>query len=126
MSKLREAVELDKQNFKNKKPAIEKLKLLPIINKFLSNIYYQEIFLDSDGLELLQEWVKKNKDGTYPLFNQLNEMLDILASMNISIYNLKNCSIGGNIMEISKNLITSKTLQKKATDLVNKWSRIDY
>ena len=50
ISKLREAIEVDKNNKKNKKPCLEKLKILPKIRTFLSSDDNQKIFLHEDGL----------------------------------------------------------------------------
>jgi hypothetical protein len=121
---MREAVELDKQYFDLKKPSLEKLKLLPAIHKFLANIYFQKLFLQQNGLELLQEWIRKNPDGTYPALNQITQIIDLLSGLQISLHYLKNCQIGGYVMDLSKNMKDSKTIQKKAKDLVEKWSRI--
>jgi transcription factor SPN1 len=124
MAKMREAIELDNQSFEDNKPALEKLKLLPQIEKFLGNIYFQRTFLQSEGLALLQEWIKKCPDGTFPPLNQISSMLDIISNLSLSLPYLRSCQIGGHIMEISKNHKISKPIQKKARDIVEKWSRI--
>lgn len=124
LAKLREAIELDKQSLANKRPALEKLKLLPQISKFLSNTYYQKLFLQYQGLELLQEWIKRNRDGTFPALNQISQMLDLLNNLSLSLSHLKSCQIGGYVMELSKSTKVSKQIQNKAKDLVEKWSRI--
>jgi len=121
---LREAIEIDKLNFNNKKPAFEKLKLLPKIQNFLANASHQRLFIQFGGLELLQEWIKKNRDGTYPAFNQITQILEILSSMSLTLGGLKSCQIGGYVMELSKNMKESKNIQNKARELVEKWSRI--
>jgi transcription factor SPN1 len=124
MAKLREAVEVDKQNLLKKKPALEKLKLLPLIQKFMANFLYQKTFLNEGGLELIQDFIKKNKDGTYPALNQITTILDILSNLQITLQHLQNCQIGGYVMDISKNFHHSKAIQKKASEIVEKWSRI--
>jgi transcription factor SPN1 len=124
MGKLREAVEIDRQNFEKKKPALEKFKLVNTIDKFLSNYYHQKAFLNENGLEILQEWIKRNPDKTYPALNQISLILDILTNLNVNLHHLKNCYIGGYVMDISKNMTISKSIQKKARDLIEKWSRI--
>jgi len=124
MAKMREAIELDNQSFEDNKPALEKLKLLPQIEKFLGNIYFQRTFLQSEGLALLQEWIQKCPDDTFAPLNQISSMLDIISNLSLSLPYLRSCQIGGHIMEISKNPKMSKPLQKKARDIVEKWSRI--
>jgi transcription factor SPN1 len=124
MGKLREAVEEDKKCSSKKLPAINKLKLITTIEKFLSNTFYQKLFLNMGGLDILKEWLKKNRDGTYPIINQITKMLDVLSNLQIGAEHLKHSDIGGYIMELSKNMKDSKPIQKKANDIVSKWSRI--
>ena len=127
IAKLRECASVDKANQKQRKPALERLKFLPKIEKFLANIYYQREFLDTDGLVILQEWLKKNLDGTYPALNQLSTILDILNNMtSITVEHLKKCQIGGYVRDLSKNMKYSKNIIKKANDLIQKWSRLVY
>lgn len=123
IAKLREAIELDKRNMVRNQPAFEKLKLVSFIQKFLSNYFYQKIFLEYNGLELLQDWIKKNKDGSYPVYNQITTILDVLASLSISVTNLRNCIIGSYVMDL-KQIKDSKVIQKKAHEIIEKWSRI--
>ncbi len=108
---------------KRKKPALEKLKLISYIQKFLSNFHYQKLFLEFQGLEILQEWIKRNIDGSYPVFNQINIILDVLFQLPVTVTNLRNCSIGSYVMDL-KNLKESKQIKKKASEIVEKWSRI--
>jgi transcription factor SPN1 len=126
MATLREGIEEDRRNFNKNLPALNKLKLVDPIEKFLSNAHYQEVFLGMGGLDILQEFIKKNPDGTYPVFNQINKTLEILNKINISDNHLENSHIGAHLMNISKNLKESKQIQKKASDLIEKWTRIVY
>lgn len=122
-AKLREAIEIDKTNLQRNQPAIEKLKLVSIIQKFLSNYHFQKIFLECQGLEILQEWIKKNRDGSYPVFNQISVVLQVLDQLPVSVTNLRNCAIGSYVMDL-KEIKESKPIQKKASELIEKWSRI--
>lgn len=122
-AKLREAIEIDRSNLERNRPAFEKLKLLTVIQKFLSNYHYQKIFLECQGLEILQEWIKKNRDGSYPVFNQINIILEVLDQLPVSVTNLRNCAIGSYVMDL-KEIKESKQIQKKASEIIEKWSRI--
>jgi len=122
-AKMREAIEIDKTNMQRNQPAIEKLKLVNIIQKFLSNYHYQKVFLECLGMEILQEWIKRNRDGSYPVFNQISVILDVLDQLPVSVTNLRNCAIGSYVMDL-KEIKESKSMQKKASELIEKWSRI--
>jgi len=127
ISKLREAIEEDKKNKKNKKPCLEKLKILPKIRTFLSSDDNQKIFLHEDGLELLEEFIKKNSDGSYPPLNQISLILEVLFNLKyINTKILNSCHIGGYVFELSKNESIKKEIRSKALNLFEKWSRIIY
>ena len=127
ISKLREAIEVDKNNRKNKKPCLEKLKILPKIRTFLSSDDNQKIFLHEDGLELLEEFIKKNSDGSYPPLNQISLILEVLYNLKyINTKILNSCHIGGYVFELSKNESLKKEIRNKALNLFEKWSRIIY
>ena len=127
ISKLRECVEEDKQLQRENKPSLEKLKFLPKIRTFLANIHYQREFLDQDGLEVLQNWLKRNRDGTYPPLNQLSTILEVLFNLtSIETDHLQRCNIGGYVMEISNSKSISSNIKKKASELIKKWARIIY
>ena len=123
LANLREAVLLDDRSIKENLPALHKLKMVKKIENFLYNYNYQRYFLEFNGLEILQEWIKKNRDGTYPVFNQINNILDILSNLNVTITNLRNCNIGAYVMELKQGNI-SKQITKKANEIVERWSRI--
>jgi hypothetical protein len=123
LSLMREAILLDEISLKERKPALNKLKMVKKIENFLYNYNYQKFFLEFNGLEVLQEWIKRNKDGTFPVFNQINSILDCLNNLNISITNLRNSNIGAYVLELKQSNI-SKQITKKTTDIIEKWSRI--
>ena len=127
ISKLRECVEEDKQLQRENKPSLEKLKFLPKIRTFLANIHYQREFLEQDGLEVLQNWLKRNRDGTYPPLNQILTILEVLFNLsNIETDHLQRCNIGGYVMEISNSKSVSSNIKNKANELIKKWARIIY
>ena len=123
LSNMREAILLDERSLRERKPALYKLKMVKKIENFLYNYNYQKFFLEFNGLEVLQEWIKRNRDGTYPVFNQINSILDCLSNLNVTITNLRNSSIGAYVLELKQSNI-SKQITKKASDIIEKWSRI--
>ena len=121
---MKEAYNLDLTAIQKKKPAINKLKLLPEIEKFLSNTEFKKEFLNehNNGCSILEDYLKVNQDGTSPPFNQIQKVLEILNTLPITVENLRNCSIGQTVNDLSKSNL-SKTIKKYSQNLVQKWSR---
>jgi len=121
---LSKCVSKDKDNMKKGLPALEKLKCLPYLLKILYKPNYSNYFLQMNGLILLQEYLKKNSDGSFPCINQIEKILNLLEDLPITKEQLEECQIGGYVSEIEKNLKESKVIQRKSKLLFEKWLRV--
>lgn len=122
--KLQECIEADKELMKKGRPALEKMKALPYIEKILYKKNYANAFLNLKGLKYLQEFIRKNSDDTYPCINQVNRILDLLDSLPIEKRHLDECSLGKLVLEIQKTMKGNQDLQRKSKMLLDKWFRI--
>lgn len=50
----------------NKVPAMSRFNLIPTIDKTLKKKNNQTTFLECNGLSVLEKWLHKNPDGSYP------------------------------------------------------------
>ncbi len=121
---LQSCIEKDKVYAKRELPTLEKLKLLPNVEKVLVKRHIAEEFLKRGGLKLLQEYLIKNEDGTYTTVNQIERILDLLDLMPVEKSHIEDCYINDCINEIIKNKILSENIRKKAIKLNNKWAKI--
>jgi len=120
---MKNAYDSDLVAFQKKLPAIKKLKFMSEIEKFLANHSFQNEFLNQNGCVIIESYLKVNPDGTYPPYNQIQKILEILDALPIQVKYLKSCGIGQTVNELSKSKL-SKEIIKLAHNLVQKWSRL--
>ncbi|KAG9154656.1 hypothetical protein Leryth_021153, partial [Lithospermum erythrorhizon] len=117
--------ELNRQN----KPAINKLKKLPLLTDVLSKKQLQLEFLDHGVLTLLKNWLEPLPDGSLPNINIRAAILRILNDFPIDLEQfdrreqLKKSGLGKVIMFLSKSDEETSSNRKLAKELVDKWSR---
>lgn len=111
------------------KPAINKLKKLPLLTEVLSKKQLQQEFLDHGVLTLLKNWLEPLPDGSLPNINIRAAILKILTDFPIDLEQfdrreqLKKSGLGKVIMFLSKSDEEITANRKIAKDLVDKWSR---
>ncbi|KAL1136438.1 hypothetical protein V6Z11_A12G239500 [Gossypium hirsutum] len=111
------------------KPAISKLKKLPLLTELLSKKQLQPEFLDHGVLTLLKNWLEPLPDGSLPNINIRAAILQILSDFPIDLEQhdrreqLKKSGLGKVIMFLSKSDEEATSNRKLAKDLVDKWSR---
>ncbi|CAN1256547.1 Protein IWS1 homolog 1 [Linum perenne] len=114
------------------KPAINKLKKLPLLIDVLSKKQLQQEFIDHGVLTLLKNWLEPLPDGSLPNINIRAAMLRILTDLPLDLEQydrreqLKKSGLGKHlqvIMFLSKSDEETTSNRKLAKDLVDKWSR---
>ncbi|OIW10694.1 hypothetical protein TanjilG_16066 [Lupinus angustifolius] len=111
------------------KPAINKLRKLPLLTEVLSKKQLQLEFLDHGVLTLLKNWLEPLPDGSLPNINIRTAILQILNDFPIDLEHydrreqLKKSGLGKVIMFLSKSDEEISVNRKLAKDLVDKWSR---
>eukprot|EP00252_Welwitschia_mirabilis_P004227 TRINITY_DN14499_c0_g1_i1.p1 TRINITY_DN14499_c0_g1~~TRINITY_DN14499_c0_g1_i1.p1 ORF type:complete len:491 (-),score=152.38 TRINITY_DN14499_c0_g1_i1:116-1588(-) len=129
MAKLEVAAEEDAELNRQSKPAINKLKMLPMLTEVLSKKQLQEEFLDRGILSVLKNWLEPLPDGCLPNANVRSALLKILTDLpiNVSLHErkeqLKKSGLGKVIMFLSKTDEETPANRRLARDLVDKWSR---
>lgn len=120
-----EDAELNRQN----KPAINKLKKLPLLIEVLSKKKLQLEFLDHGVLTLLKNWLEPLPDGSLPNMNIRTAILKLLSDFPIDLEQydrreqLKKSGLGKVIMFLSRSEEETTANRKLAKELVDKWSR---
>lgn len=121
---MKQACISDKKSNKRGQPGLMKLRVMPKMLKKLRNYQLAQIFLDSNGLEAISEFLAKLPDGSLPLSSVRSQILELVFQLPISIDHLRYTSLGGtlnNLQTTSKEFPKNKKLIQKIKD---KWSRI--
>ncbi|CAH9086087.1 unnamed protein product [Cuscuta epithymum] len=129
MAELEVVAEEDAELNRQSKPAINKLKKLPLLTDVLAKKQLQQEFLDHGVLTLLKNWLEPLPDGSLPNINIRAAILKILTDYPIDLEQydrkeqLKRSGLGKVIMFLSKSDEETTGNRKLAKDLVDKWSR---
>ena len=79
LSDMRKAAEMDFIANQNKKPSMNKLKMLDVVQSNLMKIDYREALLDSGVLRVITAWLSRLPDGSLPSLKIRTAMLNILT-----------------------------------------------
>ncbi|XP_068668397.1 protein IWS1 homolog 1-like [Aristolochia californica] len=129
LAELEVTAEEDAELNRQSKPAINKLKKLPLLIGVLSKKQLQQEFLDHGVLTLLKNWLEPLPDGSLPNINIRTAILQILSDFPIDLEQydrrdqLKKSGLGKVIMFLSKSDEETTSNRKLAKELVDKWSR---
>lgn len=129
MAELEVTAEEDAELNRQSKPAVNKLKKLPLLIEVLSKKQLQQEFLDHGVLTLLKNWLEPLPDGSLPNTNIRAAILKILTDFPIDLEQydrreqLKKSGLGKVIMFLSRSDEETTANRKLAKDLVDKWSR---
>ncbi|KAL3645752.1 hypothetical protein CASFOL_010932 [Castilleja foliolosa] len=129
MAELEVAAEEDHVLNTLQKPAINKLKKLPLLTAVLAKKGLQQTFLDHGVLSLLKNWLEPLPDKSLPSFEIRSAVLNILKDLPIDMNQLerrdqlKKSGIGKVVMFLSKSDEEKTVNRKLAQELVDKWSR---
>ncbi|KAK1272124.1 hypothetical protein QJS04_geneDACA021602 [Acorus gramineus] len=129
MAELEVMAEEDAELNREGKPAINKLKKLPLLTDVLSKKQLYHEFLDHGVLTLLKNWLEPLPDGSLPNINIRETILKILTDLPIDLEQydrreqLKKSGLGKVVMFLSRSDEETTANRKLAKELVDKWSR---
>ncbi|KAI4311539.1 hypothetical protein MLD38_036426 [Melastoma candidum] len=129
IAELELAADMDADANRQGKPAINKLRKLPLLTDVLSKRQLQLEFLDHGVLALLKTWLEPLPDKSLPNINIRAAVLQTLSDLPIDMEQydrreqLKSSGIGKVIMFLSKSDEETTSNRKLAKDLVDRWSR---
>lgn len=118
------AYEKDIANNKQGKPALEKLKLMDSIAKKLKHHQFASIFLDANGLDVINNFISMLPDGSWPLSTLRSKILQIIYNLPATIDHLRSTRLRRTLalLQASKKEFANN---KKLIQLIkDKWSRI--
>lgn len=126
LDSMNKAAESDIQANRESAPALNKLKMLDKVLKFLKVSKHHELFLGMNGCVVLGRWLSQLPDGSFPSTPLRSGLLQALQDLPISVENLQSSNLGKSVMAIFSNSNETQTIKKLAKNLIDKWSRTIY
>lgn len=120
---MKEAAYMDIDCVNNKKPATNKLKLLPQVRDTLlkSNLY--DSILDNNLLEAVRIWLEPLPDASLPSFEIQKTLLNELVKLPIKTIHLRESGLGKVMIFYQKSKKVDPALKRIAEKLIGDWTR---
>ncbi|CBQ68400.1 related to SPN1-Spt6-interacting putative elongation factor [Sporisorium reilianum SRZ2] len=106
-----------------KKPATNKLKLLPKVVATLQKSHLQQSILDNNLLEGVKRWLEPLPDKSLPALNIQHQFFQILERMTIDTISLKMSGLGKVVVFYSMCSRVEPKIKRSAEHLIEIWSR---
>ncbi|GAK66091.1 transcription factor iws1 [Moesziomyces antarcticus] len=117
------AADDDEEANKLKKPATNKLKLLPKVVATLQKNHLQQSILDNNLLEGVKRWLEPLPDKSLPALNIQHQFFQILERMTIDTISLKMSGLGKVVVFYSMCNRVEPSIKRSAEHLIEVWSR---
>jgi len=91
---MKKAVISDITSNKKNTPGLEKLKLIPTILKKLKNKEFASIFLDENGLDIINDFISMLPDGSWPLSSARSKLFSIIYKLPAEVDHLRATKLG--------------------------------
>lgn len=118
------ATESDIESNRLNKPGIAKLRILDKVITKLKSPSFSELFLDHDGLNILNKFIGKLPDGSYPLSNVRTKIFNMIYSLPCHIEHLRATDLGKTLMTMNTSPRELSENKKLIQLIRDKWSRL--
>ncbi|WAQ92440.1 hypothetical protein PtA15_16A348 [Puccinia triticina] len=123
-SRMLNAVEKDNQANEERRPATEKLMLLPIVTSTMRKSHLETAILDNGVLEAVKKWLEPLPDRSLPALNIQRELLELLDKMtSIDTQSLKASELGKIVLFYTKCPRVDPAIKRTADQLVTRWMK---
>ncbi|GAC92486.1 transcription factor [Pseudozyma hubeiensis SY62] len=117
------AADDDEEANRLKRPATNKLKLLPKVVATLQKSHLQQSILDNNLLEGVKRWLEPLPDKSLPALNIQHQFFQILERMTIDTISLKMSGLGKVVVFYSLCARVEPKIKRSAEHLIEIWSR---
>lgn len=70
------------------------MKLIPTVLKKLKNQDFAGIFLDEEGLDVINSFISMLPDGSWPLSSMRSSLLEVIHKLPCQVDHLRNTKLG--------------------------------
>ena len=126
LKSMQEAAQEDRELNEKQQTAINKLKLLPTLQKQLLKQNSLHLFVDCGLLSVLAEWLCPLPDKSLPHVQIRTEIIKILEVLSVNLINtqkLKESGIGKAAMLLYKHPKETRKNRERAAKLIHLWAR---
>ena len=118
------ASDTDCDNNRSGNPGLAKLRIVDKVITKLKSREFSELFLDKDGLNVINKFISKLPDGSWPLSNVRHSILKLIYTLPAHVEHLKHTDLG-RTLQLLQNSPKELAENKKQIQLIkDKWSRI--
>jgi hypothetical protein len=124
ITQMNTAVLNDISSNKQGRPGLEKLKMIETVIKKLKHKEFASIFLDENGLDVINSFICQLPDNSWPLSSVRVKLLDLIYKLPVQVEHLRATKLGRTLaqLQLSKSEFPDN---KKLIQLIkDKWSRI--
>ena len=121
---MRHAYEADIAANKQGRPGLEKLKIIATVLKKMKNLEFAGIFLDANGLEIINNFISMLPDGSWPLSNVRSKIYELIYRLPASVDHLRSTKLGRTLALLQESKKEFRSNKKLIQMIKDKWSRI--
>lgn len=121
--KMRQAAIEDVQANAEKKPATQKLKMLPEVEDALRKTSFTDSILDNNLLEVVKIWLEPLPDKSLPALNIQKVLFSALSRLPIQTEHLRESGVGKVVLFYKQSKKPDPLIKKQADQLISEWSR---
>ncbi len=121
---MRQAYESDMIHNKQGRPGFAKLSIIDKVLKKLKHPEFANIFLDANGLEIIDAFLSMLPDGSWPLSNVREKILQAIYKLPISVDHLKASKLGKTLSLLEASRKEFEANKKLIQQIKDKWSRL--
>lgn len=118
-----QAADNDQEANNQKRPATEKLRLLPRVVATLQKTNLQQAIMDNNLLEAVRRWLEPLQDRSLPALNVQRQLFSVLLTMQIDEISLKMSGLGRVVLFYTIRKKVDPVVKRNADRLVELWSR---
>jgi transcription factor SPN1 len=124
VEKMRVAAEADRQSRANNQPALEKLRVLPLVRQRVVNRQLQEELLESNLLTAFKAWLEPPAPNELPTLELRSALYKMLYDLPIEASHLRHSHVGQIVMALYKHPKETVQHKKLLESIIQKWSRL--